>query len=56
MERGAQRDSTNSKIRGKNFATSKHFKRKRRISEVDVLDSSPEIVRSGAHSEEKEPN
>ena len=56
MERGAPRDSTNSKIRGKNFVTSKHFKRKRRIGEVAVLDSSLKIVRPGGHSEEKEPN
>ena len=55
MERGAPRDSTNSKIRGKNIATSKHFKKKRRIGEVVVLDFSPEIVRPGGHSEEKDP-
>ena len=38
MERGASTDSTNSKIRGKNFANPKHFKKKRRIDEVVVLD------------------
>ena len=38
MERGTPRNSKNSKIRGKNFATPTHFKKKRRIGEVVVLD------------------
>ena len=54
MERGAPRDSTNSKKGGRNFAISKRYKRKT-ISKIVVLDFLPKEDRPGGHTGEEDP-